>query len=45
MIAVAALAIASGAAACWRASCRDRVGAAVFVVGYLVALAALMVEP
>ncbi len=42
---VAALAIASGAAACWRASCRDRVGAAVFMVGYLVALAVLMVNP
>lgn len=35
---LAVLAGVCGAAACWRASHRDRVGAAVFVIGYLAAI-------
>jgi len=45
VIAVAALAIASGIGACWRASCQDRVGTAVFVAVYLAAVLALAVRP
>jgi len=38
---LAALALACGAAACWRASLQDRVGAAVFGIGYLAAILAM----
>lgn len=38
---LAVLAGVCGAAACWRASARDRVGAAVFGVGYLAAILAM----
>ena len=41
MMALAAVAVFTGAAACWRAASRDRVGTVVFIVAYLIALLAM----
>ena len=41
---LAVLAGVCGAAACWRASARDRVGAVVFMAAYLAVLVAAALE-